>query len=60
MDTHNESELIILENGRQGPIYERLIGRKSNATAYQLAKVKPLKSKAQISSSDGIIWGGEM
>lgn len=39
-DTHNENELIIVwGNGRHCPIYRRFIGRKSNATAYPLAKV---------------------
>lgn len=47
-DTHNESELIIVQgNGRHGPIYRRFIGRKSNATAYQLAKVTPPQSNVQ-------------
>lgn len=47
-DTHNESGLIIVQgNGRHGPIYRRFIGRKSNATAYQLAKVTPAQSNVQ-------------
>lgn len=47
-DTHNESELIIVRgNGRRGPIYRRFIGRKSNATAYQLAKVTPPQFNVQ-------------
>lgn len=47
-DTHNESELIIVRgNRRHGPIYRRFIGRKSNATAYQLAKVTPPQFNVQ-------------
>lgn len=47
-DTHNESELIIVRgNGRRGPIYRRFIGRKSNATAYQLAKVTSPQFRVQ-------------
>lgn len=47
-DTRSESELIIVQgNGGHGPIYRRFIGRKSNATAYQLDKVTPLQFIAQ-------------
>lgn len=47
-DTCSESELIIVQgNGGHGPIYRRFIGRKSNATAYQLDKVTPLQFLVQ-------------
>lgn len=47
-DTHNQRELIIVRgNGRCGPIYRRFIGRKSNATAYQLARVTPPQFNVQ-------------
>lgn len=47
-DTRNETELIIVQgNGRHASIYRRFIGRKSNTTAYQLAKVTPPQSNVQ-------------
>lgn len=47
-DTLSESELIIVRgNGRRGPIYRRFIDGKSDATAYQLAKVPPPQSHVQ-------------
>lgn len=47
-DTRSESELIIVQgNGGHGPIYRGFIGRKSNATAYQLDEVTPLRCIVQ-------------
>lgn len=54
-DTCSESELIIVQgNGGHGPIYRRFIGRKSNATAYQLDKVTPLQFIVQKAMS--MVW----
>lgn len=39
--------IIVRGNGRDGPIYWRFIGRKSNVTVYQLVKVTPLQFNVQ-------------